>query len=81
MQGLVRKHPKHNASMKGSISSLKRWAALTEGALTYYPSLNDYMSNAPGKTIRLAVCVWGGFCSPCNPVMISIILAHVSLHT
>eukprot|EP00051_Salpingoeca_urceolata_P005273 m.71659 g.71659 ORF g.71659 m.71659 type:complete len:887 (-) comp14199_c0_seq1:225-2885(-) len=50
-QGLLRKRPGNNVS--GSISSTKRWVCLTPGFVTYYPSLDAYMSNKPGKSINL----------------------------
>jgi hypothetical protein len=49
-QGQVRKSA-HTQSFKGTN---KRWMCLSEGALTYYHSLEGYMSNDPGKFIDLS---------------------------
>eukprot|EP00053_Salpingoeca_punica_P010691 m.95876 g.95876 ORF g.95876 m.95876 type:complete len:702 (-) comp15469_c0_seq1:359-2464(-) len=47
-QGVLRKF-----HMKGTISSQKRYATLTQGAFTYFGSLQEYMSDARGKRISL----------------------------
>ncbi|EGD74617.1 hypothetical protein PTSG_12374 [Salpingoeca rosetta] len=49
-QGMLKKTPTRQ-SVKGST---KRWVALTSGQLTYYTSLQNYMSNTHGKHIDLS---------------------------
>eukprot|EP00048_Salpingoeca_helianthica_P004569 m.78622 g.78622 ORF g.78622 m.78622 type:complete len:693 (+) comp13251_c0_seq3:51-2129(+) len=49
-QGPLRKLSTHGTSKR---TKSRHWVALTAGTVTYYPSLNAYMENLPGKSINL----------------------------